>query len=141
MAKISRETLTRNDKRVDILVALFGDDKDDGWRDLSNDERLFILDNYGLKTEIFANLKNFADRLTQKNKSWLNSLNNPASGIDDARMIEEYGKEKTESVNEITRFVISGALVTLSPHKLDKILEIINANEVEGLSNFSLGDK
>jgi hypothetical protein len=141
MAKISRETLTRNDRRIDILLALFGDDKGNGWRNLSDDEKNFILDNHGLKVEIFANLKNFADKLTQKNKSWLNSLNNPAGGIDDARMIEEYGKEKTKAVNEITRFVISGALVTLSPHKLDKILEIINANEVEGLSNFSLGDK
>ena len=111
MAKISRETLTRNDKRGDILVALFGDNEGNGWRDLSNDERLFILDNYDLKT-------------------------NPS-----APSAEEYGKEKTKAVNEITRFVISGALVTLSPHKLDKILEIINANEVEGLSNFSLGDK
>lgn len=230
MAKISRETLTRNDKRVDILVALFGDNEGNGWRDLSNDERLFILDNYGLKTEIFEllNTKDFSRTLTQRNKSWLNNLNNPSapSAIDmlfygreiwaflesplflkyhhrtrlgveeidlaelkdgelydlssesfgyfihcvngdeqiaflnlfefwlaekdkkseisakfDAWMIEEYGKEKTKAVNEITRFVISGALVTLSPHKLDKILEIINANEVEGLSNFSLGDK
>ena len=138
MAKISRETLTRNDRRIDILVALFGDGQERGIRNLSEDEKKFILDNYGLKVEIFANLKNFADRLTQKNKSWLNSLNNPAGGIDDARMIEEYGKEKTESVNEITRFVISGALVTLPPHKLDKILEIIKDGE-EGLSNFSLG--
>ena len=56
-------------------------------------------------------------------------------------MIEEYGKEKTKSVNEIARFVISGALVTLPPHKLNKILEIIKDGEVEGLSNFSLGDK
>lgn len=141
MAKISRETLTRNDRRIDILVALFGDDQERDIRNLSEDEKKFILDNYGLKVEIFANLKNFADRLTQKNKSWLNSLNNPASGIDDARMIEKYGKEKTESVNEIARFVISGALVTLPPYKLNKILEIIKDGEVEGLNNFSLGDK
>jgi len=99
------------------------------------------LDNHGLKVEISANLKNFADRLTQKNKSWLNNLNNPAGGIDDARMIEEYGKEKTKAVNEITRFVISGALVTLPPHKLNKILEIIKDEKEEGLNNFSLGDK
>ena len=224
MAKISRETLTKNDIRVDILLALFGDSQE--FRNLSEDEKRFILDNHGLKVEIFANLKNFADRLTQKNKSWLNRLNNPAGGIDalfygreicaflesplllkychqvrvsveeidpaelkdgelydlgnerfgyfihfinrdeqiaflnlfefwlaekdkkseisakfDAWMIEEYGKEKTRSVNEIARFVISGALVTLPPHKLNKILEIIKDGEVEGLSNFSLGDK
>ena len=138
MAKISRETLTRNDKSGDILVALLGDNEGNGCRDLSNDERLFILDNYGLKTKIFEllNTKAFSRTFTQRNKSWLNNLNNPS-----APSAEEYGKEKTKAVNEITRFVISGALVTLSPHKLNKILEIINANEVERLSNFSLGDK
>jgi len=137
----SRETLTKDDTRVDILLALFGDGKERGIRNLSEDEKKFILDNHGLKVEISANLKNFADRLTQKNKSWLNNLNNPAGGIDDARMIEEYGKEKTKAVNEITRFVISGALVTLPPHKLNKILEIIKDEKEEGLNNFSLGDK
>ena len=64
----------RNDKRVDILLALFGDSQERGIRNLSDDEKEFILDNHGLKVEIFVNLKNFADRLTQKNKSWLNNF-------------------------------------------------------------------
>jgi hypothetical protein len=138
----SRETLTKHDKRLGIILALFGDGQDCGIRNLSEDEKSFILDSSGLKAEIYANLNNFADRLTPKNKSWLiNNLNNPAGGIDDDWTIKEYGKEKTETVNEIRAFVISEELVHLSQEKLNKILEIIKDGEGEGLNNFSLGDK
>ena len=139
----SSETLTKDDKRLGIILALFGDGQESGIRNLSEDEKSFILDSSGLKAEIYANLKNFADRLTPKNKSWLiNNLNNPAGGIDDDWTIKEYGKEKTETVNEIRAFVISEELVHLSQEKLNKILEIIkDKKEEEGLNNFSLGDK
>jgi hypothetical protein len=138
----SSETLTKDDKRLGIILALFGDGQESGIRNLSEDEKSFILDSSGLKAEIYANLKNFADRLTPKNKSWLiNNLNNPAGGIDDDWTIKEYGKEKTEAVNEIRAFVISEELVHLSQEKLNKILEIIKDGEGEGLNNFSLGDK
>jgi hypothetical protein len=94
----SSETLTKDDKRLGIILALFGDGQESGIRNLSEDEKSFILDSSGLKAEIYANLKNFADRLTPKNKSWLiNNLNNPAGGIDDDWTIKEYGKEKTEA--------------------------------------------
>jgi hypothetical protein len=130
--------------RVDILLALFGDNDDKGARDLSDGEKFFISNNSGVRTEIFACLENFSHCLTLNNKVWLDKLREEI--MEKLSFVDvydkEYGKEKTEAVNEITRFVISGALVTLPPHKLDKILEIIkDKKEEEGLNNFSLGDK
>jgi hypothetical protein len=60
--------------RIDILVALFGDSEDKGIRDLSDSEKFFILNNSGVKAEVFACLKDFSHCLTPKNESWLNSF-------------------------------------------------------------------
>lgn len=64
---------TKNELRIDILVALFGDNDDLGIRDLSDNEKLFILNNSGVRAEISACLESFSHCLTPKNESWLNS--------------------------------------------------------------------
>ena len=135
--------------RVDILLALFGDNDDKGARDLSDGEKFFISNNSGVRTEIFACLENFSHCLTLNNKVWLDKLRDKLREeiMEKLSFVDvydkEYGKEKTEAVNEIRAFVISEELVHLSQEKLNKILEIIkDKKEEEGLNNFSLlGDK
>ena len=62
---------TKQELRIDILVALFGDNNDKGARDLSDSEKLFILNNSGVRAEISACLKNFSQHLTSNNKVWV----------------------------------------------------------------------
>ena len=138
----------RNDKRVDILLALFGDSQEGGIRNLSDDEKEFILDNHGLKVEIFVNLKNFADRLTQKNKSWLNNLNNPAElntlfyGREIKRFLEsplllKYRHRVRVGVEEIDLMELKdGELYDLSNERFGYFIHRVNGDSTAFFSLF-----
>jgi hypothetical protein len=178
---------TKQELRIDILVALFGDNNDKGARDLSDSEKLFILNNSGVRAEISACLKDFSQHLTSNNKvlgreiklflknsqltkySWVipDHLRYiiDFTDFEDSEIYDISGEEFGCFTHDLNKDIqvkfldlfkawlpipnkedcaidkIKKTLPTLSQEKLDKILEIINANEVEGLSNFSLGDK
>ena len=191
---------TKQELRIDILVALFGDNNDKGARDLSDSEKLFILNNSGVRAEISACSKGFSQHLTSNNKVWveknLMNLNTTFCGreiklflqnsqlteyswvipdhlryavdftdFEDSKPYDISGEEFGCFTHDLNKDIqvkfldlfkawlpipnkedcaidkIKKTLPTLSQEKLNKILEIINANEVERLSNFSLGDK